>query len=382
MNPIEYITEPSLTFYNFEKKTIQDNIWPELLDGLWRQLDIEAYLFNNTLAETNLINLKPIFKGYQQIVPGTYWDKLRNKLDLKLYKPKFLNSVSFTKFLNICENYLDSLKFNRIGVHLSGGLDTGLIIGILKQLGIPFVPIGLKSNTFEFRTERYIQEKLLDWGEDGALIDLEEYPFYSNLTSLRKHQIPDASIKSEASSVALATTFKQKGCDLVFSGQGGDSLFVEEIKDFNKLSFNIEDEFMLIEERDRIYAPLGIKLESFFSYEPLINYVSSARLGLNSDPLKLWVRNWAKDILPKELSNYSYCADYFGLSMHGLNKARDVIKLLLEEAYDISSDAHFAKPNIKRFLNVDVFSFEHSDYLNYCGLISVACWYHSLFGNE
>lgn len=375
----ELLLEPELSFFNYSTNQIQSDIRAELGNGLWQHFDIDSYLKNNLLGSSQLADSQAIFKGYHQIIPGTKWNIDKGKLELDLYLPKYIKNIDFNSFVDISARYFEGLNAKRIGVHLSGGLDSSLIMALLKVLGIPFVPIGIKSDTFEFRTERRIQEIILEWGEDGMLIDVDDFPFYSDIKSIPAHQIPDGDIKSVASAKALAKAFKERGCDVVLSGQGGDSLLVDEVKNIQDLTFNIGNEFINYSEQSRIYGPLGIRLESFFSDKNIIDLLCSARLGQKSDPLKLWMRKWAKDILPSELSAFAYFADFFGLTSWGLHEATPVIKELMEEAYDISHFSHFSPKNVKKFLNQDVFSFEYRDYIDYCGLISVASWYHSLF---
>ena len=62
------------------------------------------------------------------------------------------------------------LKNKKFGVQLSGGLDSSLIIGILRNVGIEPVLIGLSNDRYEFRTERIIQEILLDGLSNNQLI--------------------------------------------------------------------------------------------------------------------------------------------------------------------------------------------------------------------
>lgn len=375
------IKEPSLSFYNFITGSLQSDIWKELESGLVENFSIDNYLRNNILPRESLENSLPLFNDFHQIISGTKWDIQTNKLKQDFYTPKRIEDTSLHKFIDLSEKYFIGLNAKKIGVHLSGGLDSSLIICLLKTLNVPFVPIGLKSQTYEFRTERKIQEILLPYGTEGRLLDFEDYPFYSQLDSIPKHQIPDAYIKSVANSYALAQAFNQQGCDVVLSGQGGDTLFVDEIQNVETLKFNIGYEFNLSVEQERIYAPLGLRLESFYANHEIIDFICSARIGQTLDPLKIWARKWSQSILPRELSEFSYYADYFGLTMWGLHEARPMIKELMEEAYDVSKFPHFSPKNVKRFLNQDVFSFEHKDYIQYCGLISVASWYHSLFNN-
>lgn len=375
------INEPYLQFFDTENNVYISDIWKKLEDGAWRELNIENFLYNSLLPSCKLHLEKPLFPSIQQIQPGTKWDSNFGGLMLDLYTPKY-REPKRRDFLNICHEYFQSLNAHKIGVHLSGGLDSSLIMCILHELNIPFVAIGMQSDTYEFRTERKIQEILIKYASDGELLSFQDYPFYSGLTELPKHQIPDSHIKSFTSASAMATAFKMKGCDVVLTGQGGDSLFVNAIDDFTSLKFNISDEFDNLAECHRFYSKFNIRLLSFFAHRPIIDFICSARIGQSDDPLKKWARNWFKGILPYELSNYTYCADYFGLSMHGLEIAKPTIAELMANAFRYSSHSLFSKRNIQRFINQDVFSFEYTDYIKFCSLISVAVWYHSLFRKD
>lgn len=373
--------EPYLSFWNIEEKKIYNHIWDQLSRGMIKEININSFLYNNSLPLNQIHKCKPLFPNYLHINSGTYWNFEKLQLDLDLYTPKYIEKTSFKDFLKISEKVFKELNATKIGVHLSGGLDSGLIICLLKELNIPFVPIGLRSNTFEFRTERKIQDILIDYGISGELLDIENYPYFSGISSIPAHQIPDDDIKSYASSVALAKAFYNKGCDVVLTGQGGDTLLADSYKVREKAYFNIEQEFKVPTQIYRVYAPYGIQLKSFYSNKEIIDFFYSARLGHTEDVYKKWVRNWAAEILPNELSKFYYCADFFGLSMKGLNMFKPLIRQLFEEAYDLSNAIHFSPKLTQKFIDKDIFSFDHKEYINYCGLISVASWIHSYTNN-
>ncbi len=372
--------EIMLSFHNIHNNETQLTIWDELRAGLWKDFSIDNHIYNNLIPAQKLEQSKPLFPNFHQIVPGTIWDKRNNCLKQELYRPQKV-ACKLTDLIDAAQKYFDSLKANRIGVHLSGGFDSSLIMAILKELKIPFVPIGLRSETFEFRTECHIQDIVLQWGENGHLIDIEEYPHYSGLDIIPAHQIPDSDIKSVTGAKAMAKAFRERNCDVVLSGLGGDNLFVDEISSIDNLCFNIGNEFLNVTEKQRVYEVQGIRLESFFAQPDIINVICSAREGQKQDFLKLWARKWAKNILPVELTEKAFCADFFGLSMYGLEIAKPMIKTLMGEAFEITDNHYFSPDNVSKFLNQDVFSFEYSDYIKFCSLVSVASWYHSLFNN-
>ncbi len=188
-----------------------------------------------------------------------------------------------------------------------------------------------------------------------------------------------ASIKSNKSTRALAEAFRQHGCDVVLSGQGGDTLFVNEISGLSNVYYNIGYEFENPYDQEMYYGPADIRLISFFSSTAIIDELSTAALGRREDPQKLWARKWFSNILPDALSKYHYCADFFAFSLGCLENAKNEIKVLFEEAYDRSHNRLFSTKNTRNFLSQDIFSFEHKEYIRFCSLISAAVWYHSLF---
>lgn len=367
-----------VSFWNLRRNCFCKDIWTELKSGLWTDYDISAGIENDVLTPDNIHLQAPVFPAFQQITPGTRWNCLQNKLVLDLYSPRY-KECTLNQFIDTAAEFIENLNAKRIGIHLSGGLDSSIIICILKELGIPFVPIGLQSDTFEFRTERYIQNLLIDYGIEGELISLQDYPFYSDLSEIPPHQIPMASIKSNKSTRALAEAFRQHGCDVVLSGQGGDTLFVNEISGLSNVYYNIGYEFENPYDQEMYYGPADIRLISFFSSTAIIDELSTAALGRREDPQKLWARKWFSNILPDALSKYHYCADFFAFSLGCLENAKNEIKVLFEEAYDRSHNRLFSTKNTRNFLSQDIFSFEHKEYIRFCSLISAAVWYHSLF---
>lgn len=359
-------------FYDIENKVFLDSIWDRLYGGLWKDYNIDQGLLprGETQKTANL------FPSIIAIYPGYALNIHSLQLKEQLYYPTPVNA-DINSFLSAAEQFFRGFANQKIGVHLSGGLDSSLIICLLKHLNIDFVAIGLTSNRYEFRTESVIQHKLLDYAETGALINIDDYPFFSGLSDMPKHPIPDTFIKMHKANTALANEFAKRGVTTVLTGQGGDTLFGEEVD--NSCGYNIESVFKIPWEQEYIYGPLGIDLISFYADYNIINQIHSLRKGLGLDPRKLWCRNFFRGILPSELADYCYTGNFFGYSTSGLVLAKRKIVDLFEEAYVYSSHPAFSMRAIKEFKENDLLNLSFQEYSRLCAKISIAVWYHALF---
>ncbi len=374
-----HIYQESINFYNSLTGLYQKTIWNDLRNGLWEDYLIENRIYNNHIGEMRQPEWKKIFPHMHPIYPGFRWRNEQQILEPITYKPK-IHAVDKSLFYTKVEEYFHKYDNKIIGVHLSGGLDSSIIICLLKNFNIPYIPIGMKCARYEFRTEQRIQHILADASGNADLYNIEDYPFYSDLNNIVKHQIPDSYITDYAMSCKLADRFAERGVDVVFTGQGGDTILVDEISNTTlKTGFNIGNEFDLPWPNDLIYKPRGIELISFYAEPLIIDMIASLRFGQKEDVPKWWARHFFADILPPELSNYCYSADFMGLAISGLANAQATINLLFEESYDITHNVIFSPQNTEKLMNIDLYSMEREQYIDYCGLISLAVWYHSLF---
>lgn len=380
--------DSAFRFYNIEKQTLQQNIWPELQSGLWRQFNIGAYLENEKQYAEKVENKQDItnqlmFPNLVIIEPGYKWSEEKNDAEIDYTPVMPDHSPSRSKLMQAVVNYFSRFAGKKIGVHLSGGLDSSIIMAWLHELGIPFTAIGFKSDRWEFRTERRVQELMSEYADHADLINVEDWKFYSHLESVPKTQTPYGSpIMNSAINKAIAHQFKEIGVDVVFSGQGGDSLFVEPILPGRPVNFAIGDEFDVANESELFYAPLGMKLLSPFADFGIISEISGLRIGECHDPQKLWARRYFSDILPSELSSFCYVADMFGLSLSGLEDAKPSVIKIFDEIFDITGNSNFSPRATNHFLETNIFELEFQNYIQYVSRISVAAWMHALLRND
>lgn len=367
-----------LKFYNATTQSIVDSIWDLLQGGLWREYQIDNRLYNDELGEMRISEWKTVFPNIYPIYPGYEWDLHSNQLVEKRFVPQYIENVNLNTFLDVAYQYFLQFQGKKIGVHLSGGLDSSIIICLLHHFHIPFVLGGIATTRYEFRTEHRIQQILSEYGEDVFFIEVDDYPFYGGLLNMPKHQIPESYIKANLSSEKLAQEFAKRGVNVVLSGQGADTLFVDAVPKIGANSYNIGNEFDTPFEHNLIYAPYGIDLQSFYAYPPLIEQIHNLRRGQEEDAYKDWARQFFKNFLPRELSEFHYCADFFGLSMSGLEQAKPDIAKLFEEARERFPHPIFSEQNTKTLLNTNVFNFDYKAYCAFCVQVSIAAWLHAL----
>lgn len=378
----------SFCFYNIMTDRIEPDIWTHLEEGMWRNFNIDAYLDNERLYASfvehkDQIRNQLMFPHHAIIEPGHKWNPEKKDTEIEYTPIALIDECSRDTLMCAVEEYFSQFEGERLGVHLSGGLDSSIIMAWLHELGIPFFAIGFKSNRWEFRTERRVQEVMAGYATHAELIDIDEHPFYSHIESCPKCQTPyGVAFKDLDISRAIVQRFKELGVSTVFSGQGGDSLFVEPVRKSSPLRLAIGDEFEVSGENDLYYAPAGMKLLVPYSDMNIIQQITSLRIGEQEDVSKWWARNYFSDILPRELNQYRYVADMFGLSLSGLEMAKLDTKLLFDEAYELTGNRNFTPAETRLFLECNVFEMEFKSYVDYCARLSVAAWLHALFRND
>lgn len=386
IRPLYY--DRSFRFYNMQTGRFQSDIWTELQQGLWHDFNIDAYLGNESqyaihVEHKERIQNQLVFPHYAVIEPGHTWNPDKQDTEIVYTPIELIHGCSRYTLMGAVEAYFSQFKGEKIGVHLSGGLDSSIIMAWLRELGMPFVAIGFKSNRWEFRTECRVQEAMAAYASHAELIDIDEHPFYSHIERCPKCQTPyGVAFKDFGISIAIVRRFKDLGVTTVFSGQGGDSLFVEAVNERTPLELAVGDEFEVSGENDLYYAPAGMRLLVPYSDMNIIRQICSLRMGEKEDVPKWWARNYFKDILPRELSEYCYVADMFGLSQSGLEMAKSVTKILFEETFDLTGNYHFSPFETRRFLERNVFEVEFREYIECCARLSVAAWLHALFRHE
>lgn len=357
------------------KKT--SDLWGFLRSVGWKLLVPENFEHNNLKGVLRREEWKPVLGNILPIYQGMVWDDRTKTITDPVYNPQ--RSVSsLDSLLTAASNFFDRYQGKRIGVQLSGGLDSSIIIGFLRYFGISFHLIGMSTTRYEFRTERHIQQKLRAWGEYSKLIDYEEFLPMSFLEDVPPFQHPDLLVLNYGSESAMAKECLAQGIEILFSGDGGDNLFAEPIpvnyEECSWLPQVFSDNWLV----DNIYAPYGVELIPFYADPGIMDAIYNLRLGQQEDNSKLWARKFFKPFIPEELSNFTYCADFWGLYIDGFQQALPTIRKLINKAFDLTRHPYFSIESCKKLLSQDLLHMNKQMYQVLESRTALAVWVNSI----
>lgn len=354
-----------------------DSISGYLAKNKWRSL-IPSNFEQNTLdGLLHRSSWKSFFRDCLVMYPGMQWNAMQRNLEDSVFLP-YLAPASFDSLVKAAGVLFSRFEGRHIGVQLSGGVDSSIIIGLLKANSIPYSLVGLSTDRYEFRTERYVQLKLADECGKAKLLDYEQYLPLSGLDTVRAHAWPDLSCINFKSDSAMAEACNELGIEVLFSGSGGDVILGIEVPE-NPEDCNWHPQiFNYPWPKEVVYAKYGVELVSFFGDPQFINCIYNLRRGHSDDADKLWARRFFRDILPKELVDYTYRADFWGLYVDGLRQSLQTIRNLHKIAHELSGDAYFMKENLDQLLTEDLLQAKKVIYQKIESRAAISAWINAL----
>jgi hypothetical protein len=375
MRPHFLPRQNSLRFVDASTGRLHCDLWEELLNGLWATADLGAHEKNTALGLPARSGWQSVLRDYKALSSSQTWDSARGCI-VEASFPQFDTPPNL---LDAASSFFQSLSSEHIGVQFSGGLDTSLIIGLLRHLSIPHTLIGLTTTRYEFRTEAYVQAVLSAEGGGSILIDHETCLPMAQLDQIPPHQLPDISACNFATNHALAEACVTAGVTVLLSGAGGDVLLGSDAS-ANMcpwLPGIFHDGWL----DDLVYRPLGICLVPFFSQPEIGAAIWSLRRGMREDIPKLWARQFFSHFLPRELSEFTYVADFWGLYIDGLHQALPTVQRLHEQAYALTQLEYFHPRNLTLLEGSTVLDCDKRRVQAIEARASAAVWAVSLLGN-
>lgn len=369
----------STSFINTQTGEICYNIWDKI-DLQKNNISIENFEYNNLKGVLKRNEWKPFLDDWLPLYDGLFWNKERKKIDDIIYTPN-RKKTTLNDLILVSERFFNQFKGKHIGVQLSGGLDSSIVIGLLHYLKIPFSLVGMRSDRYEFRTERIIQDSLYNLGVNTVLIDYERYLPLSDIMNVPRFPYPDLLLNNFSSEKAMIQYCKELGIEVLLTGGGGDNVFAEPVPHLPQL-WRLKPQVFTDGWSKYIYATNNIELCSFYAEKEIIDCIYNLRLGQKEDNLKLWARNTFKDFLPQKLVNYTYCADFWGLYISGLQQSLPSIRQLFERVYHTTNYNSFSPNRINVLLEQDYLTAKKEMYQKIEARIAFAVWLNSLYNNK
>lgn len=297
--------------------------------------------YENYLRQAAISSIRPDYYlpigGHYVAPPRTRWllEEGRLSFDREDGARNECKSASHKRLLEIVRRYAGLIGTRRVAVELSGGLDSAIVIQLLRLIGVKPALVGFQSSRYEFRTERRVQERLMSNADSVALLD-DDVSIFSNLEYIPAHPIPAISSLFYDRHKMIASAAAALGVAYVLSGVGGDSLFVDQVSDANYPTADRLSgwEFNDFWSQDAVYAPVGLRHYCAYSPRYIGRVLHAMRVGECGDNLKLWARREFRDCLPRELSCFAYKASHDGLYAAAIERQSHYLLTFMRRVYE------------------------------------------------
>jgi len=350
MNMVINNPKSKYIYFNRQTNQLQYEIYDLITIDRLRNANLKSHENNVSNYYSRPDRYKEVIKGIIPIPPRSRW--LYDGNSFFCFNNRI---VSFEyhrdlfDLLKTSQRLASVFQNKKVGVELSGGLDTSLVIGILEYLGIHTYLIGMRSSRYELRTESFIQDKYAASFQNVKLINGEEALPFSNLSASPLHQLPSSSSLYYSQASKIAEECNNEGVEFLFSGMGFDALLCDypisksenEFPD-SWFSWMLDDNWF----NENVYDKFNITYKSAAASPLIIKTIWALRRKQSEDLKKWWARETFKDFLPSELVNYAYKGDNSGGFVDGFMNAKNDIANLFQVAYDITNFNEFNPANL------------------------------------
>ena len=368
------------TIYYDSLSGLSHHEWHSLLNNeSIRKASLENHIKNCSYFSPHPHIYTPVLNGIYPIPPKTSWDFSFGKPILVHPSAEIqfpTSSTSLDNLTKIAERLLNRLQLRNIAVELSGGLDTSLIIAILKEVNIAPVLIGLESQRYEFRTERAIQNYYLNQVKQGVLIDYEKALPFARLLSTPPHPIPNKASLFYYGHQVIAETASRLGANTILNGVGIEPFLVEPLTSkTNQYLWRLAMEDSWPEEF--IFSGFRCSYVNVAKIKPIYQLLLKLRKGQPLDIQKLWARKYFSKLLPRELTEYSYKAAFDGIFQAGLNAEIGNIRAMASAAYEFTGNIKLHPSTLEKKLE-KASDLRQDENIEVLGKLSFVSWIHSL----
>lgn len=330
-----------------------------------------AHVQNEATLPIHLNEYQPVLSDIYPIPARSKWS-YENGEFIKLKKNiKLSEGLTFDSCLKNISRLLKATKGN-IAVEISGGLDSAIVIGMLERLGYEPILIGTVSDLYKFRTEKYIQEVIAKKFKTVVLSEAFSKQF-TNLLDTPAHFLPSYLALHHNIAAITLKALKDHNVKYVFQGVAFDCMLVDAVNNNpDELRWpNLQDDWL----HHYVYAPQSSAYIDVAALPPIKQILLSLRNGQAQDTQKWWARKFFASVIPPELRNYAYKANFGPLWWDGLQSSSDEIMQIVDAAWQITS-----LPVFKDFKMQSLFDGMNGDSGRVAfAMLGYANWVHSLY---
>ena len=331
-----------------------------------------------------------LLSGIYQTQPGEYIEFHKDKLP-KLSKywrfpiKKACNSSMSEHVERTTELLAKSMKEvigknDRIGLLLSGGVDSSLLGGILKDLGVEFI-------AYSHRNENHPNPEL-----DTAVQFAKHLKVRHEIVDIKDDQVPGLFVETvktleqpprSQSSIILYKLLEKMGasCNVVIYGECADTLFGSNV--VKRLKNNLQKK-KLIETLGNKIPFFQLLLKKVYTSEKVDSILNTSALTHNISEAQLELNSCSKKWIDINIDN-SLSFSYVGDLLEKIDKSFDSskIELNLFKAIVFRGDCanHFQETSsIASKCNIQVVSpFGHNDVIDYAATLNDKVYYGNDF---
>ena len=319
-------------YYSLKEKGFVDQT-QKISKSLLTAQSFAAHVQNESLLPIHLNEYQPVLPDIYPVPARTKWafeDGSFRKLKKNI---KLSEGLTFESCLKNTNRLLKATK-GKIAIEISGGLDSSIMIGMLDRLGYEPILIGTISELYKFRTEKHIQETIAKKFKNVILSKSFSLQF-TNLLETPTHFLPSYTSLHHNIGANTIKLLKEHDVKYVFQGIAFDSTLVDAIDNNpNEIRWpTLQDNWL----HDYVFAPQGSAYIDIAALTPIKQMLLSLRNGQAKDIQKWWARKFFADVIPSELSNYAYKANFGPLWWDGLQSSSEQITHIVDTALQITA---------------------------------------------
>lgn len=372
------ITNPtnSIVYFDADSNSIFNNILDQITLEDLSQSSFKNHILNSARYIQSPDYYKPVFKKIYPIPPRSKWEY--DGFSFKCVQSLVASSLDID-IPTLIEKLSKPINKYKIGVELSGGLDSSIIISMLLANGIEPFLIGFSCERYEFRTERHIQSIYKSLVQNTILLNSRQILPFQDLLNCPIHQLPNPTSLYYYSKQVTAKYCKENGIEILFNGMSGDALCCESVTG-NTMPESWHNWMM-----DNRWFHENVFLKSQVKYLPIYtkniaSIIFRERLDMGYDSQKIWARKYFRDYLPAELVDYTYKADHVGDLIEGIKKSYFEVKELFKTTEDLTKNSEFSQLSLtKLYENIEKY---HDNQLKeIMAKVSYALWIYTCVEN-